>query len=101
MNDAPLEAQALSDALQTVGEWTVTEDGTAISRDFRFSDFRQAFAFMTECALAAEKMDHHPDWSNSYNRVGVSLSTHSAGGVTPRDIELAGIMDANAVRFAV
>lgn len=101
MNDAPLEAQALSDALQSIKEWAVTEDGTAISRDFRFSDFREAFSFVTECALAAEKMDHHPDWSNSYNRVGVSLSTHSAGGLTQRDIALAGIMDKNAARFGV
>lgn len=101
MNDARLEHEALNEALQTVENWVVTEDETAIARDFKFADFREAFAFMSECALAAERLDHHPDWSNSYNRVGVSLSTHDAGGVSTRDIALAGIMDEAARRFGL
>ncbi|AJY44893.1 4a-hydroxytetrahydrobiopterin dehydratase [Martelella endophytica] len=101
MNDARLEHEALNEALQAVENWVVTEDETAIARDFKFADFREAFAFMSECALAAERLDHHPDWSNSYNRVGVSLSTHDAGGVSTRDIALAGIMDEAARRFGL
>ena len=101
MNDARLEHEALSEALQSFDNWVISEDETAITRDFKFADFREAFAFMSECALAAERLDHHPDWSNSYNRVGVSLSTHEAGGVSGRDIRLAGIMDEAARRFGV
>lgn len=65
----------------------------SLRRDFLFPDFAEAFAFMTRVALAAEKMDHHPDWSNVWNRVSVSLSTHDAGGVTDLDFRLAGLMD--------
>ena len=60
-----------------------------IARSFRFADFGAAFAFMTRVALAAEKADHHPEWSNVWNRVDILLSTHSAGGVTGKDIALA------------
>ena len=73
--------------------WTVSDDGTAITRRFRFADFSTAWAFMTRAALAAERADHHPDWSNSYGTVDVSLSTHDAGGVTEKDVALAGKMD--------
>jgi len=59
---------------------------------FEFKDFSQAFGFMTRTALAAEKMDHHPDWSNTWNKVTVDLSTHSAGGLTKNDFELAAKM---------
>ncbi|MET3599455.1 4a-hydroxytetrahydrobiopterin dehydratase [Martelella mangrovi] len=101
MNDARLEPEALHEAMQSHADWSVTEDETAISRDFRFADFREAFAFMSECALAAERLDHHPEWNNVYNRVGVSLTTHSSGGISARDIEMAGIMDKAASRFDV
>jgi 4a-hydroxytetrahydrobiopterin dehydratase len=67
-----------------------------LHREFRFGDFRAAFAFMTRCALAAETLDHHPDWSNVYNRVSVDLSTHDVGGITSLDLELARLMDAYA-----
>lgn len=77
--------------------WTLAADGKAIEKRFDFADFSQAFAFMTRVALAAEKLDHHPDWSNAYNRVDVRLSTHSAaagqGGLTDLDFTLAETLD--------
>ncbi len=79
---------------ETAGDGTAA--GNAITRTFRFTDFPAAFAFMTRCALAAEKMDHHPEWTNVYNRVVVTLTTHDAGGLTDKDIALARIMDAAA-----
>jgi 4a-hydroxytetrahydrobiopterin dehydratase len=83
-------------ALEALPGWRYDESERAIRRDFEFADFGQAFAFMTRAAIAAEKADHHPDWSNSWNRVAVALSTHSAGGVTGKDVALARAMD----RFA-
>ena len=72
----------------------------AIAKTFRFGDFKQAFAFMAATALKAEQMDHHPEWFNVYNRVEVVLTTHDAGGVTEKDVELARFMDGTAARFA-
>ncbi len=80
-------------ALQRLPAWRLVEGKDAIVRSFTFKDFNEAFGFMTRAALAAEKMDHHPDWSNSYRKVDVTLSTHSAGGVTEFDIRLAEAMD--------
>lgn len=68
-------------------------EGGALRREFEFADFSEAFAFMTRVALAAERMDHHPDWSNVWNRVSVCLTTHDAGGVTELDLLLASLMD--------
>ena len=65
----------------------------AICRTFRFADFTAAFGFMARCALTAEKLDHHPEWCNVYNRVEVTLTTHDAGGVTELDVKLATFMD--------
>ena len=73
--------------------WEVSNDGTTLTKAFRFDDFTAAFAFMTRVALFAEKWDHHPDWSNSYNRVTVSLTTHDADGLSGRDIQLATKID--------
>ena len=74
--------------------WKVADgDRDAIQRTFRFSDFTAAFGFMTRMALMAEKLDHHPEWFNVYNRVDVTLTTHDAGGVTELDVTLAGLMD--------
>jgi len=74
--------------------WKVADgDRDAIQRTFRFSDFTAAFGFMTRMALMAEKLDHHPEWFNVYDKVEVTLATHDAGGVTERDIELAAAMD--------
>lgn len=67
----------------------------SLTKDFKFPDFIAAWAFMNKVALLAEKMDHHPDWSNSYNKVSISLSTHSAGDkITSKDREIAGQIDA-------
>ena len=76
--------------------WTIGPKGKSISQTFTFEDFKQAFEFMSLCARYAEEIDHHPDWSNSWNKVTVELSTHSAGGLTALDVQLAKAMDAFA-----
>ena len=81
-------------ALARVPAWTPIEGRDAISRSFKFKDFNEAFGFMTRAALIAERMNHHPEWSNVWNRVDVTLSTHDAGGLTELDIKLAAAMDA-------
>jgi 4a-hydroxytetrahydrobiopterin dehydratase len=73
--------------------WKREEARDAIQREFVFKDFNRAFAFMTQVALAAEKADHHPEWSNVYNKVRVTLTTHDAGGVTQKDLDLARFAD--------
>ncbi|WP_420458775.1 4a-hydroxytetrahydrobiopterin dehydratase [Neolewinella sp.] len=79
--------------------WTHTDD--ALHRDFEFADFRQAFAFMTEVAFAAEAANHHPNWSNVYNRVTIDLTTHDAGNtVTDKDRKLADRIDRIFARYA-
>ncbi len=74
--------------------WSLRDD--KLHRDFAFADFVRAFSFMTQIALVAEKMDHHPEWSNVYNRVAVDLTTHDAKGITSLDFELASFMDSAA-----
>jgi 4a-hydroxytetrahydrobiopterin dehydratase len=76
-------------ALAGLAGWNDADGRNAICKTFRFKDFNQAFGFMTCIALMAEKMDHHPEWCNVYNRVEITLATHDAGGVTERDIRLA------------
>lgn len=92
-----LEKTELDAALQRLPEWKVV-DGK-LSREFRFRDFADAFAFMSACALRIHALDHHPEWSNVYASVNVQLVTHDAGGITTRDVELAGVMDEMAARF--
>ena len=89
-----LTESALAGALPGLAGWAV--DRGKLSREFVFDDFNQAFGFMTRVALVAESMDHHPDWSNVYNKVRVHLTTHEAGGLTQRDLDLAARMDALA-----
>jgi 4a-hydroxytetrahydrobiopterin dehydratase len=84
-----LAKEAVAEAMAGLDGWSVANDGKSISRGFSFKNFSEAFAFMTRSALAAEKMDHHPDWSNVYKTVDVTLSTHDAGGLTALDFELA------------
>ena len=85
-------------ALLKLPGWRDVAGREAISRSYVFADFNEAFGFMARAALVAEKMDHHPEWSNVYRTVEVTLATHSAGGVTDLDIELAGAMDGIAAR---
>ena len=80
--------------LAELPDWTLRADGLAISRTFRFADFSVAFAFMTRVALLAEKADHHPEWSNVWNRVEITLTTHDCGGLSARDAALARAIDA-------
>jgi 4a-hydroxytetrahydrobiopterin dehydratase len=83
-----------ADALEDLDDWDYDEARDAITRRFTFRDFSEAFAFMTRVALLAEKADHHPEWSNVWNRVDVLLTTHDAGGLSGRDIEMAQAIDA-------
>jgi 4a-hydroxytetrahydrobiopterin dehydratase len=96
MPRTPLGPQQVREKLAARPGWTLSDDGRAISRQFRFADFRQAFAFMTQVALAAERADHHPEWSNVYNSVEIRLTTHDAGGLTEHDFALAAVADAAA-----
>lgn len=88
-----LDESQRRDTLTTIPDWTYDATTKAISRVFGFKTFSEAFGFMARVALEAEKAGHHPDWSNSYNRVTISLSTHDARGLTQNDIELASAID--------
>ena len=88
-----LSDEERAEALEALPQWRYEPAERAIRRDFAFADFGEAFAFMARSAIAAEKADHHPDWSNSWNKVSVALSTHSEGGVTGKDVALARAMD--------
>ena len=83
-----------ADALDGLPDWDYDEARDAILRTFTFADFSEAFAFMTRVALLAEKADHHPEWSNVWNRVEITLTTHDAGGLSGRDVELAEAIEA-------
>ena len=88
-----LQGAARIKALQGLSGWEEVAGRDAIAKTFRFKNFRKAFGFMAEAALVAEKMDHHPEWANVYGKVEVTLTTHSAQGVTQLDIALAQKMD--------
>lgn len=92
-----LAPDAVETHLSTVPAWT--HDGDRIRRRFELGDFVRAFGFMSSVALVAERMDHHPDWSNVYARVDIALSTHDAGGLTSLDFELARAIDEIAGRL--
>ncbi len=80
-------------ALENLPGWTHEPTRDAITKSFRFKDFSAAWGFMSQVALAAEKADHHPEWTNVYNRVDVLLTTHECNGLSARDVALAGVMD--------
>ena len=88
-----LEIKERDAALAGLPGWQAVAGRDAIARKFQFKDFNEAFGFMTRVALLAEKMDHHPEWFNVYNKVEVTLSTHDAGGVTQNDIDMAKAMN--------
>jgi 4a-hydroxytetrahydrobiopterin dehydratase len=94
-----LSADARAAALKELAGWTEVGGREAISRTFTFKDFNEAFGFMCRVALVAEKRDHHPEWRNVYKTVEVVLSTHDAGGVTARDIDLARAMNQIAAQL--
>ncbi len=79
---------------QTLPDWSLVEGREAIARAFRFRDFNEAWGFMNRVALLAESQNHHPEWSNVWNRVNIELSTHDAGGLTDNDVKLAKAIDA-------
>jgi 4a-hydroxytetrahydrobiopterin dehydratase len=81
-------------ALAGLNGWVYDDAGSAISHVFKFKNFSEAFGFMTRVAIAADKAGHHPDWSNTYDKVTIVLSTHDAGGLTQKDIDLAKAIDA-------
>ncbi|UTW58536.1 4a-hydroxytetrahydrobiopterin dehydratase [Kordiimonas sp. SCSIO 12603] len=95
MSDRPSEMteQDRSKALTGLSGWAYDADAKAINKTFQFADFSEAWAFMNRAALLAEKMDHHPEWFNVYNRVEVKMTTHDADGVTSLDIEMATAME--------
>ena len=80
--------------LKKLSGWNYADQrGGVLKRDFKFKDFNQAFGFMTRIALLAEKLNHHPEWSNVYNQVSITLTTHDAGGLSAKDFELAALID--------
>lgn len=93
-----IDLSALDASLATISDWKYLTRG-AVTREFAFKNFAEAFAFMTEIALVAEKSNHHPEWSNVYNRVVITLTTHDAGGLTEKDVVLARQIDRIFARF--
>lgn len=89
-----LDPDARGAAMAALPLWRYDAERGAIVRAFRFADFLEAFGFMTRVALLAERADHHPEWSNVWNKVDIALTTHDAGGITTRDIALAEAIDA-------
>ena len=96
MKREKLDDAAVAEALAGLEGWHRAADREAITKRFVFRNFSEAFGFMTRVALAAEKMDHHPDWSNVYKTVDIALSTHDAGGLTTLDVALAKAIEACA-----
>lgn len=90
---AKLNAKERDKALGRLKGWVYDDTADAITHEFKFKDFSEAFAFMTRVALLAQAADHHPEWSNVYNKVSITLSTHDAGGLTAKDVALAESID--------
>ena len=94
-----LESKERNKFLKSLKDWKKTRGRDSIEKNYTFKDFTSAVSWMTKIALIAEKMDHHPEWFNVYNKVSVTLSTHDAGGVTELDIRLAKEMDKTAKKY--
>ena len=93
MEQTTLKSPQIQENLAKLKDWELEDGGKAITRTLKFANFREAFGFMTEAALMAEKLDHHPEWTNVYSSVDIRLTTHSADGLTERDFKLAEAMD--------
>ena len=93
MSVSKLDDQARAEALQELPHWSYDDTARGIRRKLTFADFAEAFGFMARVAITAEKADHHPEWFNVYNRVEILLTTHDAGGLSQRDIDLAKAID--------
>ena len=96
MTDTKLTGAARTKALRSLPKWKKVRGREAIQRSLKFTDFAEAWGFMTRVALAADKADHHPEWSNVYNKVDIVLSTHDVGGLSAKDVALAKVIDSLA-----
>ncbi len=96
MTDKKLTGPSRTAALASLPNWREVAGRDAIQRNLKFADFNEAWGFMARVALAAEKADHHPEWSNVYNKVEIVLSTHDAGGLSAKDVALAKVIDSLA-----
>lgn len=94
-----LSSKSREKALKNLSQWNANEDATTISRTLAFKNFREAFSFMTQVALESEKINHHPEWTNVYNKVHITLTTHDCGGLSEKDISLAHFIDKVAFIF--
>ena len=94
MSVEKLDEAAAKTALAQLDGWEFDRDGDAIRKVFKFTDFSEAWAFMNRVALIAEKSDHHPEWFNVYNKVDITLTTHDAGGLSQRDVDMAQAIEA-------
>ncbi len=94
MSVEKLERSEAEAALEGLDGWDFDRDGDAMRKVFKFSDFSEAWGFMNRVALIAEKSDHHPEWFNVYNKVDITLTTHDAGGLSQRDVEMAKAIEA-------
>ncbi len=95
-----LEPAKARELLQTLGQWKHDAERDAISREYKFADFAEAFGFMSQLALMAERHNHHPEWFNVYNKVQITLTTHDVGGLSQRDIDWARYADQLFDRFS-
>ncbi len=99
MKHEKLEPSDVAEQMNALEGWSLDEAGGAIRKNYRFKTFVEAFGFMTQAALAAEKLNHHPEWSNVYGKVDVTLTTHAVDGLSALDFKLAGLMDMAAARM--
>lgn len=99
MTAEKLSSNELHEALKNLGGWNLFEEGQSLTKTYQFDNFAQAFSFMTQVALYAEKVNHHPEWTNIYNKVQVRLFTHDCDGVSAKDIALALYMDQSAFYY--